>query len=178
MWLSESHAHAGRRAVLMALAGLALLLAAGCSGLTPVYGGLAGDPRQAGFAYAEPADRLSQVVLQELALRLGTASGPDVPLLRIEAAAGPHRALSRTGGDRPMRQHEVTVVARYEVSLGGRVLASGSRGATASYTRDSQVLATTSAITEAEERAARAVAESVRLAILAELGAAPTSPPS
>ena len=176
MWSSDFHPHAGRRAALLALAGLSLLLAAGCSGLTPVYGGLAGDPQRGGFAYAEPADRLSQVVLQELALRLGTAAGPDVPLLRVEAAAGGHRALSRTGGDRPMRQYEVTVTAQYEVSLAGRVLASGSREATASYARDSQVLATSSAITEAEERAARAVAESVRLAILAALGTAPTQP--
>ena len=44
-----------------------------------------------------------------------------------------------------------------------------SRSATAQYTTNSQVLANVSAATEASERAARAAAESLRLAQLATL---------
>ena len=43
------------------------------------------------------------------------------------------------------------------------------RTATAQYTTNSQVLASTTAVNEASERAAKAAAESLRLAILASL---------
>lgn len=159
------------RAALLAAALAAPVLLAGCSGLRPVYGSNGVGQEQLAFRYAEPASRLDQIILQELSLRLGRGTDPDAPEVRISTSSG-SRTLTRTGVSRPTTQREMTVNATYTVAAAnGEVLISGTRRATAQYATSGQVLADESAADDARERAARAVADTVRLSILAELAA-------
>lgn len=150
----------------LALGGAALAVA-GCS-FTPVYGERGVARGRLALAYAEPQTRLDQIVIQELSLRLGSAGGPDAPVVRITTSVA-NRALTRTGTTKPFRQFEVTVTVAYTVTAGGKVVAVGNRAAAAAWSTRGQVLADEEARKDAEERAARAAAETVRLALIGAL---------
>lgn len=174
MSLSDPHRISRRgalRAAIIAAALTAPLVLAGCSGLRPVYGPDGVASEQLAFGYAEPGSRLDQIIIQDLSLRLGSGGGPDAPKIRISAAAGA-RTLTRTAVSKPSTQREVAVTASYVVAAAdGSVLVSGRRRATAQYATSGQVLADEAARQDAEARAARAVADTIRLSILAELAA-------
>jgi hypothetical protein len=147
---------------------LAPLLLAGCSGLRPVYGDAGIGADELAFAYAEPETRLEQIIIQDLALRLGLSESPDAPTVTIVAKSS-SRDLTRTGTTKPVTHREATVTASYSVSANGEIVLEGSRRASASYTTSDQVLADEAAFKDAAERAAHEVAETIRLSILAEL---------
>ena len=164
MWSSR-----GLRAGLLALALAAPLVLAGCTGFRPVYGdaGLVGQRLE--LSYAKPTTRLEQIIIQELALKLGSTQREDAPQVRISAAAGA-RALTRTNVTKPATQYEAAVTASFSVlDVEGKVLFSGSRRAAASYVTVGQVLADEAAYKDAIERAGREVAETIRLSILGKL---------
>ena len=164
----------GRRAA-RALAALALLLPlalAGCSGFRPVYGECGVARAGLEFAYAKPGNRLEQIIVQDLVRKLGSSGRPDVPEIRITAAAGA-RALTHTSVDKPATHHEMAVTATFTVTREGEVLLTGTRRASASYVTVGQVLADEAAAKDAQERAAREVAETIRLSLLAALSAPP-----
>jgi hypothetical protein len=153
-----------------AVLGAALALT-GCSGLRPVYGPGGIASQQLAFSYAEPESRIEQIIIQDLMLRLGKGGGADAPQIRISAAAG-SRDLTRTSVTKPRTQKEMAVTATYTVvAADGAVLLTGRRKATAQYETVGQVLADEAAADDARERAARSVAETIRLTILAELAA-------
>jgi LPS-assembly lipoprotein len=156
------------RGGLLALALLAPLALAGCSGLRPVYGDAGIGASELAFAYAKPQSRLEQIIVQDLALRLGLSEKPDAPEVRVVVTSA-SRALTRTGTLKPVEHHEATVSAKYTVVVDDEIVLSGSRRATASYTTSDQVLADEAALKDALERAAHEVAETIRLSILAEL---------
>jgi LPS-assembly lipoprotein len=151
-------------AALLLVASLAL---AGCSGLAPVYGER-GLTQRLPLTYSKPVNRLDQIVIQDLALRLGRSSAPGATLVTITSTDS-GRALTRTGVATPRKEREVTVRVSYTLVAGGRVLGAGTRTATAGYATVGQVLADEAAYDDAAERAARAAAETVRLSILADL---------
>jgi len=166
MWSSKALA---RRALLsLALAFPAAFLA-GCT-LTPVYGDRgAGTEAALVLNYAEPTSRLGQIVAQELARRLGSGTGPDVPVARISAVQGA-RTLARSQTTNPSKPYEAVVIATLTVvDPQGQVLLTVTRQANAGYTTNGQVLADKAAEADAAERAARSVAESLRLTLLATL---------
>jgi hypothetical protein len=144
------------------------LLLAGCSGFRPVYGEGGLGASDLAFAYAEPESRLEQIIIQDLALRLGLSEDPDAPEVRIVATQSA-RQLTRTGTVKPVTQHEAAVEATYTIVLDDEVLLSGTRRAIASYTTSDQVLADEAARKDALERAAHEVAETIRLSILGGL---------
>lgn len=158
----------------VALALAAPLALAGCSSFRPVYGEAGVVQQKLAFNYAKPNSRLEQIIIQDLALRLGKATDdPSAPTLRISAAAGA-RALTRTGTrgtTRPSDQYEMAVSASYSVVSNDKVVLQGSRKATATYSVVGQVLADEAAAKDAQERAAHEVAETIRLSILAQLAA-------
>lgn len=159
------------RAAMTAAAIGAVLSAAGCSGLRPVYGPTGVVQQQLAFRYAEPNSRLEQIIVQELMLRLGKGGGSDAPQIRISAAAGA-RGLTQTSVTKPRSQKEMSVTATYTlISADGEVLLTGRRKATAQYETVGQVLADEAAAKDAEERAAQAVADTIRLSVLAGLTA-------
>lgn len=172
MW-SSSRAFA---AVLLTLSLAGATALAGCSGFRPVYGEAGIGAERLAFNYAKPASRLDQVVYEELALRLGRATGPEAPTVRV-ATSSSVRKLTRSAVARPSEQREAVVNARIElVSPEGKLLYSASRSATALYTADSnQALAAGEAEIEALERAARELAETVRLTLLGALATRPAA---
>lgn len=153
-------------------AGLALVLAApmalaGCT-LTPVHGG-AGQIAPLALTYAEPNSRLEQVAYQALSARFDQG-GPESPEVRLRVSTGATRlGLSATRS--PVTERMITATLTYSVVQNGETLASGSRQASANYHTTGQTVADDAARAGAEEQAIRAAAETVRLALIAELGA-------
>lgn len=158
------------RTAMIALTLLMPLALAGCSGLRPVYGDAGVVRERLELAYAKPGSRLEQIIIQDLVLRLGSTQNPDAPEVRITASEG-DRTLTRTGTTKPVTQREVTVTASYAIVSNGETVASGTRRAAAHYTTSGQVLADEAAYKDAVERAGHAVADTIRLSILAELAA-------
>jgi LPS-assembly lipoprotein len=161
-----------RSGLLAALLVAPAFVLAGCSGLTPVYGERGLTQQRLPLAYAKPVTRLDQIVIQELALRLGRSTQPGSPLVTITSEAS-SRELTTTDVASPREEQEVTVRVSYTIIVDGVVVGSGTRRATAGYATVGQVLADRSAADDAAERAARAAAETVRLSILADLATPP-----
>lgn len=158
------------RTALTALA-LSSAVALGACSFQPVYSGRLAETAQMPLAYAAPAGRLEQIVYAELALRFGRTTAPTSPLAAVSLSTSTRTPyLSVTAN--PNTPYETTVTATLTVTprdgAGGRPV-TVTRTATAQFTRSGQVLADTAAETEAQERAAKAVAESLRLAVLAAL---------
>ena len=157
------------RNALIALGLLGATTLAGCSGLTPVYGerGI-GTERQA-FRYADPGNRLEQIIYQELVLRLGRTEDPMSPTVRI-ATSSYSRDLTRSNVAGPNEQSEAVVVATIQVlDATGKVTLQATRSAATVYTTDNQALASSEAERQAYEQAARELAETVRLTLLGAL---------
>ena len=159
-----------RNALAAALLVAGATLLSGCS-FGPVYGGtnaLASQP-MLNFAYAKPNSRLEQIIYQDLALRFGSSDAETAPLVSVYApASGVAVMQSVTANPRKSAEMTVTGVLTIKTRDGsGKPDVSITRRATATYTTVDQILTDNSAALEAQERAAKAVAESLRLAILA-----------
>jgi hypothetical protein len=155
-----------RRTVVAAV--LMTLIGSGCS-FRPVYGDypLVPNATSMAFNFASPHTRLEQIVYHELALRFPISTVPGTPELRVSVSAGHPRQgiVSET--------YEANVIATAVITLNGRELFSATRVATAQYSvASSQVLAHQSARQEAEERATKSAADSLRLSLLSEFSQA------
>ncbi|WIJ24055.1 LPS assembly lipoprotein LptE [Devosia sp. RR2S18] len=162
----------------LAAAVLVALVGSGCS-FQPVYqtnaAGL--DAASLAFNMAEPNSRLEQMVYQELSLRFTSSGHPNTPHLRVVASSSERVAsLSATPQTRrggvtigSAEAVEVTVTATAVVTHVGMEAFTVSRVATALYNSNipNSVLATSVAQEKAQEDAAKAAAESLRLALLA-----------
>jgi LPS-assembly lipoprotein len=157
------------RNALIALSVLSATGLAGCSGLTPVYGERGIGAERIALRYAEPKSRHEQIIYQELALRLGRATDLASPTVRIVTTTS-QRKLTMSDVDRPSVQREAVVRATIElIGADGRVVMTTKRSASALYTTGSQALAASEAENEAYERAARELAETIRLTLLGAL---------
>ncbi|WP_287383501.1 LPS assembly lipoprotein LptE [Ralstonia sp.] len=156
--------------MLLAAALTATTALAACSGMTPVYGERGIGVERHAFRYDKPASRLDQIIYQELVLKLGRSTDPSVPLVRITTTSSV-RGLTKTNVANPAAQKEAVVTARIElVDADGNIAYTATRSAAASFTTDRyQALAETEAEKEARERAARELAETVRLTLLGAL---------
>jgi len=145
------------------------MLLAGCTA-APIYSSGTGFAATAPvLAYGEPTNRVDQVIYNELRLRLPATDAPGAPRLVVTAvSSGVTEALSRTANPNTLQAITVTATATLTRSAGTEPIAI-TRAATANYTTNDSVLSSTEALNEANERAARAVAEQLRLALLAEL---------
>lgn len=144
------------------------LALAGCTSFRPVYGENGIGAERIALSYAKPTSRLEQIIYRDLALNLGRAAGG--PLLTVATKTN-NRALTRSDVARPSQQREAVVTATIEVKdAAGSVVYNGERSAAASYSTDGQGLADAEALRNAEERAAHALAETIRLTLIAALG--------
>jgi hypothetical protein len=93
-----------------------------------------------------------------------------VPLVRVTTSSSV-RGLTKSDVNNPAAQKEAVVTAKIElIDADGNVAFSATRSTAASFTADRyQALAETEAEKEARERAARALAETVRLTLLGAL---------
>lgn len=152
----------------IALAGMPWLAA--CT-LTPVYSGRLAQSPDLNLAFAKPASRLDQIVYQELSLRFGSSDSDTAPLASVVTSPATV-TLVNTATANPNTTSEVTVTATLTITrrdgsdVDPVVL---TRQATANYQTGAQILNDSSAYIDASERAAKAAAESLRLAILAAL---------
>lgn len=157
------------RSALIALGLSGALVLAGCTGLTPVYGERTLATEKQAFRYAEPTNRLEQVIYQELVLRFGRSADPSRPVVKI-TTTGTDDDLTRSDVLRPSEARQATVTAVIEVTGGdGQMLLKTTRSAAAPYMTDSQALAASEAEKAAYEQAARALAETIRLTLLGTL---------
>lgn len=164
MWSSRRGLRSGLIGLVLGAAGLAL---AGCT-FAPVYGEHGVAKGRLEVAYSKPASRMDQIIIQDLAVRLGKSDSPDAPLVSISASSST-RVLTHTNTTKPVTQYETTVTVAYTVTANDKVVTLGNRSATAAWTTRGQVLADEEARKDAEQRAARAAGETVRLAILGAL---------
>ena len=166
MWWSSGFRSLALAAALVAVAAPL----AGCS-FSPVYGGAGAMAGQQVVAlnYAEPTTRLEQVIYQDLRLRLGNSASPEAPKASVSVVSS---AIDPSIGA-PVNVNDtrrVTVTATLTITRpGDSKPLTYTRVATADYVSTDQVLASTAAADEAAERAAKSAAESLRLAILADL---------
>jgi LPS-assembly lipoprotein len=167
-----------RRGVLsLGLMAAAAVNLAGC-GLTPLYGAGMEASRPTAFAYAEPNSRLEQIVYQELARSLGPNT-PGAPLLSVSVGVG-GIAGTRTANPGLKTNYQTLLTGNLTIVREGDkpsdkplLLMNISRQASAAYTTAGQVLADNTAGIEAVDRAAKELAESLRLSILAYYSAHP-----
>jgi len=172
VWASASSGLLGRRvsrlAARLALPIVLPVVLAACS-FAPVYGG---DPDQYAARYESPDSRLEQIVYQEVTARLGETSDPKAPLVAIDVSAG----SIEPGPDAAGLRAVIKVTEPDPAGRGpGNVIFEGTRTASASYTDSPQLLADQQARNEAAERAARDLAESVRLTLIGVLGNRPAA---
>jgi hypothetical protein len=167
---ASPRANSGIKALLLAFALSATTALTACSGFTPVYGEHGIGVERAAFRYAKPATRLDQIIYQELALRLGRSADSSVPLVRVTTTSYV-RDLTRSNVSNPAAQKEAVVSALIDlVEPDGNIALSATRSIAASFTADrAQALAETEAEREAKERAAKELAETVRLTLLGAL---------
>lgn len=164
------------------------LFGAGCS-FRPVYGVNAGAPDAISLAFnlAKPNSRTEQVVYEVLALRFATSTAPNTPELSVSTSASARRLgfdgapvfvgqtynqergeFEDNGRRNELLRQRIDVTVNATVTLDGRTLFTTTRFASADYNTTGNVLADQAALTDAEERAAKAAAESLRLALLAK----------
>lgn len=154
-------------AVMLASAGVL-----GACSFQPVYSGALAASPMLNLAYAKPGNRLQQIVYQELALRFGSSDAPTAPLASVSLSTSVGGIAALTAANGVATPYRVTVTATLIITQRADPTTkplSLTRTASAEYTSTGQVLADTTAATEASERAAKAVAESLRLGILATL---------
>lgn len=148
-----------RAAALALIVALALPLAA-CSGVRPVYQYGDADVSRLAVQFGTPQTRTEQVIYNALKLRFANG-GPAAPLVSVTATSA-----ARSVSD----QKEILVTAALTVTdASGNVLRKTTRSASADYTSSSQAFANQEATDDAKERAAKLVAETLRLEILAAL---------
>ncbi len=173
---------------LIAPAAVAALALGGCT-FSPVYGdGATGDVSQLRVSYPDPASRLEQIVYQDLAFRLGRGGGIGDPEISV-AISSATRRVGRSSTDSPFTTNEIVITGTATVTdktaettlAGGEIVLdpihsnqkpfSVTRTAAAQYETSGQRLANQEAVRDAADRAAHALAESLRLALFAELSA-------
>lgn len=151
----------------IAAVAIAVLAGAGCS-FSPVYSD--GSPINAmslAFDLGEPTSRVEQVIYQEMSLRFAESSAPKTPKLVIRATSSVRDAFVTENAANAPDTYEVTVTGAATATYEGEIIFTATRRATAQYATTSQTMANQSAREIADERAAKAVAESLRLALLA-----------
>ncbi len=157
------------RAASSALLAVALLVPlAACTGIRPVYSDAGLGTQRVKVSYAQPNNRLEQIIYQDLALHLGEADGKG-PIVTVAASSG-SAGLTNNTVSSPVNARQVTVSANLTVTApDGTVLFSGVRSQTADLTHSAQTLANQQATSTAERQAALLLADTLRLQIIAAL---------
>lgn len=173
---------ADRRRVLSLAGSLAALaLVSGCT-VQPLYGtapsgGASGDARLASVAVKPVRTRAAQQVRNHLIFLMNGGRGePDdaayeVDLGAAASASGAMEVNVPSSDDLVPTAITVTMTSLYKITdrTSGETVATGKRVVSTSYDRPRQEFAAQRAALDAEDRAARELAEVLRLAILADL---------
>jgi LPS-assembly lipoprotein len=160
-----------RRTTAPAVAGAMMLLSA-CT-VQPVYGptpsGAAVPSVLASIAVDPVERRAAQLVRNKVLFDLNGGADPANPVYRMSIVATTNETPLGITREESAPVYSITVAATYEISKvsdGEIVLRATSRG-TASYTRVNQIFANVRARKDAEETAARAAADDIRIRVAA-----------
>lgn len=157
-----------KRRVLLALAATAFIVTglAGCTSFRPVYGDSAGGMEQTRFNFAEPKNRMEQVILNRLKLAFPEPAGVQDPTLTVSASAeAPWTGLSNAI---PVGRPSGTGVrATVSISQGGAELFTATRVTETTFQGGKLTPTNMFSAQGALEVAAQSTAESLRAAILA-----------
>ena len=140
---------------------LAPLLLAACT-FAPVYGDRAAADIAFNLAFETPGSRLEQIVINELVARFGRSSDPEALFVTIKISS----SSVRPGPNSVSVDGLITIT---DPARGDEVVFTGTRTASASYSKSGQSLANQQAANEAAERAAHQLAETIRLTLLGVL---------
>jgi LPS-assembly lipoprotein len=183
MWSRDRTSRARGTAILLALAIAGVV--AGCQ-VRPLYAvradGAGGDvvPQMRRIAVETQRDRVAQEIMNQLifSLRGGAALVDPAYTLRLIVATRKSELAIQVREEVPTA-NLITVTTTYSLTENatGRVLASETIYTTASYDFSSQRFANLRAERDAENRAARAAADDIRMRIAAMFAAAPTAGP-
>lgn len=155
-----------RSFLLVAVAVMLIGIVAACSGPRPLYGVGAVDPVRYSFTYGKPENRSDQVIYRELRLALPERAGATETIEVTVASTIRSRKVVNT----PDGPTEVVATANVTArTASGEVVFSGRRSATTTLGSSNQVIANTQASVDGAERAAIALAETIRLSLLAAL---------
>jgi hypothetical protein len=152
---------------LVAIIGLAAALSlSGCTSFTPVYGDVSSTGISAArFNFAPPETRSAQLIMSRLDIVFPGPAGPGDPILSVVATEqGLSRGLVELDGPEP---RGVRVEATVTITKNDQVVFTATRFADTAYQGGELTPTTIFSATGARETAARAVAEALRVAILA-----------
>ena len=145
------------------------LALAGCTGLTPVYGDNGLGAHRVQIAYNAPNNRLEQVIYNDLSLKLGSDQGGSAAKLSVSASQRTVALTNDTVSSPALQRQMIVTAAVTLVGRDGVVLYSGALSQTADYTIGAQAFANQEAAANAAENAARLLADTIRLKVLAAL---------
>lgn len=155
-----------RRTALLLLGTGALATAlAGCTSFTPVYGD-ASPVSTARFNFADPGNRLEQIILQRLQLAFPGPAAPSDPVLRVTATTPGIPEIKSDAYDVGIPM-PVRVEATVSITSGDQVLLQATRFSDTAYQSEKLSPTNAASLIGAQETAARSTAESLRAAILA-----------
>jgi len=143
--------------------------------VTPLYSaapdGTTMQAELAAISVLPAANRLTQIVRNELVFAFGGGAEPEAPIYELSLSASSGSGPDVPGTNVPLTRLAVTV--RYTlIELGsGAVIASGTASVETSFQLSNQGFANLRAREDAEARAAVAAADRVRLAIISALAA-------
>ncbi|WP_164730475.1 hypothetical protein [Pelagibacterium montanilacus] len=158
-----------RRFTALTLAIIGTALVAGCT-LAPVHS--TAGPQTGPYRYAAPDNRLEQVFFQALSSSLTPSADPLAPVLDVQLAVSTAE-VGVSDIDSPVTDRQVTATAAFTITEGESVLRSDRRTTTAGYRTAGSSLSRDAGATSASENAVRALADSVRLALLADAARTP-----
>ncbi|HTJ58170.1 MAG TPA: hypothetical protein VL418_11460 [Devosiaceae bacterium] len=154
--------------VAFSIAGGAAL--SGCT-MTPAFNDNAAVSAMA-LGFAAPTNPQEQIVYQDLTRRFGTSSDPHAPQVSV-AVTTASRTLAQSTTTDPTSSQLMTATGIIKITKDGDNILTATRQATSTYTNDNQVLADTSASSNAADQAAHALADTLELTIISAL--APTA---
>lgn len=159
---------ASRRAFLGFMAVATAGVLSGCSTFRPVYGG-----QEMGLAFnvEGPSTPIERIAYREFVSRFENSAAPDVPKFEysVSISGGPGGFVANTGAPgAPTRGQTIRSTIVASVVWNGEAVFSVERFADAGYSSGRGTIADLATAEEAAERATKAAAESVRIAVLAE----------
>jgi hypothetical protein len=154
-----------RTALLLLGAGALSSALAGCTSFTPVYGD-ASPVSTARFNFAEPGNRLEQIILQRLQVAFPGPATPADPVLKVTASTAGIPEIKSDAYDVGIPV-PVRVEATVSITRGDQVLLQATRFTDTAYQGEKLSPTNAASLIGAQETAARSTAESLRAAILA-----------
>ncbi len=142
-----------------------MLLVSACS-FSPIYGDKSQSSSNIKLSYAEPKNRLEQIIYKDLAHKLGDSENSDLLTISVSSSS---RSVARTSNDLPFSIKEAVLTASITLvdnENANNIIFSGTRSAATSYSTNGQIISDKKALEDAQEKAALELAQTIRLTVI------------